>query len=95
MPVPIPQSVTADVSFLSPALKEKPFIHTDSAKTNVINQEYEIEITDLKSLPESELKGFTTDTSGFQWVKNESSLKGDQFFDEETVTNVYYPEVQR
>lgn len=95
MPVPTPQTVTAEFSFLSPALKEKPFYYTDTRETNIITEEHDVEVTDLRSLPESELKGYTTDTSGFQWVKNESSLKGDEFFDDEIVKSRYYPEIDR
>ncbi|KZO90310.1 hypothetical protein CALVIDRAFT_603042 [Calocera viscosa TUFC12733] len=93
MPVATPQSVTAEVPFLSPSVKEKPFTYSTSGNTNIKTEEHDIKITDLRSLPESELADFTTDHSGFQWVNHESKLKGDEFFDEEKVKNEYYPEV--
>ncbi|KZO90308.1 hypothetical protein CALVIDRAFT_522936 [Calocera viscosa TUFC12733] len=93
MPVATPQSVNAEVPFLSPSLKERPFMYPTSAQTNIVMEEHEVQITDLRSLSESELAGFTTDNSGFQWVKHESKLKGDELFDEEKIKNEYYPEI--
>ncbi|KZO90307.1 hypothetical protein CALVIDRAFT_569167 [Calocera viscosa TUFC12733] len=93
MPIATPQSVSADVPFLSPSLKEKPYFTSSSKDSNIVSEDHEVHITDLRSLPESELAGFTTDNSGFQWVKHESKLKGDELFDEEKIKNEYYPEV--
>jgi len=76
-------------------VKEKPFTNSTSAYTNVVSENVEVDITDLRSLSETELAKFTTDTSGFQWVKNESKLKGDEFFDEEKVKEEYFPEIDR
>jgi len=96
MPVATAASVNTQLSFLSSTLKEKPYIHTQDFKdTNITSEEHDVTITDLRSLSESELAGFHTDTSGFQWVKNESSLKGADFFDEEKVKTLYYPEVDQ
>jgi len=95
MPSATTQTVTAQLWFLSPTLKEKPTMSTTSPETNIINEEHNVKITDLRSLTDAELQGFSTDTSGFQWVKDESSLKGDDFFDEEKVTSVYYEEIDR
>jgi len=94
MPTATAQTVTTQVSFLSPTLKEKPYFHTYKDESNIVKEEHDIKITDLRSLPESELAGFTTDTSGFQWVHGvESVLKEDDFFDDEKVKTVYYAEV--
>jgi len=96
MPTATAQTVTTDLNFLSPALKEKPYSYTtERGKTNIVTEDHQVDITDLRSLPEAELKEFTTDTSGFQWTKHESSLKGDDFFDEEKVKDVYYKEVDQ
>jgi len=93
MPVATAQSVEAELHFLSPTLKEKPYTHSNSGDTNVVTVDHNVDITDLRSLPESQLASFTTDNSGFQWVKYESKLEGDDFFDEEKVKNEYYPEI--
>ncbi|KZT52825.1 hypothetical protein CALCODRAFT_501824 [Calocera cornea HHB12733] len=93
MPVATPQTLSADIPFLSPALKEKPYRYTTTAATNIITEEHAVQLTDLRSLPESKLGGFTTDTSGFQWVKHQSKLSGDELFDEDKIRNEYYPEV--
>jgi len=94
MPSATAQTVATQLSFLSPSLKEKPYIHTYKQDSNIVNEEHDVKITDLRSLPESELAGFTTDTSGFQWVPEvETSLKGDDFFDDEKVKTVYYAEI--
>jgi len=58
-----------------------------------VKEEQAIQVTDLRSLPEGERAGFRTDTSGFEWVKHESKLKGDELFDEEKIKNEYYPEI--
>ncbi|KZT52824.1 hypothetical protein CALCODRAFT_501823, partial [Calocera cornea HHB12733] len=92
-PVPTPHAVPALLSFLSPALKAKPYTKSTSGETNVISEERTVPVTDLRSLPESDLQAFTTDTSGFQWVKHESKLSGDELLDEESIKRVYYPEV--
>jgi len=93
MPVATAQSVEAELHFLSPALKEKPYTYSTSSDTNITTVDYQVPITDLRSLPESEVASYVTDKSGFQWVKNESKLKGDDFFDEEKVKNEYYAEI--
>jgi len=95
MPSAAPQTVTTQIPFLSPTLKEKPKSYTATGETNIITEEHTVKITDLRSLTDAELQDFVTDTSGFQWVKNESSLKGDDFFDDEKVTSVYYEEIDR
>ncbi|KZT52831.1 hypothetical protein CALCODRAFT_501827 [Calocera cornea HHB12733] len=93
MPVATPQTVSALVPFLSPALKEKPYFTSSSPDSNIVSEEHAVQITDLRSLPVSELDAFTTDTSGFQWVKHASALHGDELFDEDKIRNEYYPEV--
>ncbi|EJT99789.1 hypothetical protein DACRYDRAFT_23376 [Dacryopinax primogenitus] len=93
MPVATSQFVNAELHFLSPTLKEKPYTTSTSGDTNVVVEDHDVLITDLRSLSESELAGFKTDTSGFQWVKDQSGLKGDDFFDEEKIKNEYYPEI--
>jgi len=93
MPVPTVQTVSAELHFLSPTVKEKPFTNSTCAYTNIVSDDVEVEITDLRTVSEHDLANFSTDTSGFQWVKNESKLKGDDFFDEDKVKNEYYPEI--
>jgi hypothetical protein len=95
MPVPTVQTVPADLHFLSPEMKEKPFNKTTSADSNIVTIEKEVQVTDLRSLTDSQLEGYTTDTSGFQWVKHASKLVGEDFWDEEKVKELYYPEVDQ
>lgn len=87
------QSINAELFFLSPDLKEKPYTKTTTGETNVVSVAHQVPITDLRSLSESELAGFITDNSGFQWVKHESKLKGEDFFDEEKIKSEYYTEI--
>lgn len=96
MPTATAQTVTTEINFLSPTLKEKPYTYNyNRNETNVITEDERVDITDLRTLTEAELQDFTTETSGFQWTKNESTLKGDDFFDEEKVKSVYYKEVDQ
>jgi len=95
MPVATPATVNAQLNFLSPTVKEKPYTRSNTRESNIVTEEHEVAITDLRSLSETELAGFTTDNSGFQWVKNESALKGADFFDEEKVKDVYYKEIDQ
>jgi len=95
--VQTPHIVSADINFLSPTLREKPYYSrklTDQPETsNIITESVRTGIIDIRSLSPAEQEGFTIDTSGFQIVKHESVEK--EFIDEEKIKSVYYPESEK
>jgi len=74
---------------------EAPFIYTyelpkDTPKTNIGNDPHPVVVHDARG-KESEL---TLDTSGFQFVKNKTTLEREDFDNDEKIISVYYKEVE-
>lgn len=89
-----PYIVQADLNFLSPTLKEKPYYSRKlehlPVTSNIVNDPVRTNLIDLRSLGSKEREGFTIDTSGFQIVNHESVEK--EFLDEEKIKDGYYRE---
>jgi len=91
-----PSVVPTTLNFLSASLKEKPYFHSQPVPgkpdTNIVTEDQQVNITDLRSLSPEELATFQTDTSGFQIYNHVSEEK--DFTDEERIKAVYYPETE-
>ncbi|KZV82478.1 hypothetical protein EXIGLDRAFT_729590 [Exidia glandulosa HHB12029] len=91
------QSVAAELIFLSPLLKEKPFHYrapppAGKPVSNVVTESQVVNITDLRTLSEGERKGLTIDSAGFQIVEHKSSMAEKDFLDEAVIRDAYYKE---
>ncbi|KZV82483.1 hypothetical protein EXIGLDRAFT_626964 [Exidia glandulosa HHB12029] len=91
-----PQTVAAELNFLSPTLKEKPFYYrtppAGKPESNIVVESQAVNITDLRTLSASERNAFTIDSAGFQIVEHQTVEK--DFVDEDAIRNVYYKETE-
>ncbi|EJD39117.1 hypothetical protein AURDEDRAFT_116293, partial [Auricularia subglabra TFB-10046 SS5] len=91
-----PTAFPAELNFISPALKEKPYYYRTpppgKPASNIVIESQNVPITDLRTLPEHERKEFTLDTTGFQVVEHVSAEK--DFSDETAITSSYYKETE-
>lgn len=96
MSAAVANAIAAELNFLSPIVKEKPFYYrtppADKPASNIVTEAQTVNITDLRSLSESERKAFTLDSAGFQIVEHTSAEK--DFTNDEAVRTAYYRETE-
>jgi hypothetical protein len=85
--------ILADMNYLAP-MAERPRNYTFEPppgvpRSNVINETHRVPINDMRPLAGT----LSLDTNGFALVHHQSAVR--DFFDEEEVRRVYYPEVEQ
>jgi hypothetical protein len=85
--------VTADLNYLAP-LQDRPRTYTfeppsGQLKTNTVSEPHALPIYDIRPFAES----VSLDREGFAFARQNSAVKN--FYDEEEVKAVYYPEAER
>src|SRR5258708_6317452 len=85
--------VTADLNYLAPPL-DRPRTYTfeppsGEPKSNIVPEPHSLPIHDVRPIGET----VSLDREGFALVRQNSSVK--DFYDEDEVKNVYYPEAER
>src|SRR6202022_1539816 len=85
--------VTADLSYLAPAL-DRPRTYTfeppsGEPRSNIVPEPHSLPIHDIRPISET----VSLDREGFALVRQKSSVK--DFYDEDEVRSVYYPEAER
>lgn len=90
-----PQDIPTTLNYYSPIGTEAPFQYVydppeGQERNNLGSDTHPVVIRDARGKQEE--YGLSLDTSGFQYINHESSVK--DFSDEETVTKVYYKEVE-
>jgi hypothetical protein len=85
--------IQAEMNYLAPMLarpRNYTFDPPDGvARTNVVNETHRVAIHDLRAVANT----VTLDANGFALVKHPTAVR--DFFDDEEVKRVYYPEVER
>ncbi len=90
---PVRLDTAADLNYLLPTA-ERPRTYTfdppdGGLRTNAVHTPHRVRIRDLR--PEAE--SYTLDTHGFAVAHHQSAVR--DFWDEEEIRNVYYPEAER
>jgi hypothetical protein len=85
--------VTADLNYLAPAL-DRPRTYTfeppsGEPRSNIVPEPHSLPIHDVRPISET----VSLDREGFTLVRQNSSVK--DFYDEDEVRSVYYPEAER
>jgi hypothetical protein len=85
--------VTADLNYLAPSL-DRPRTYTfeppsGEPRSNIVPEPHGVPIHDIRPIGET----VTLDREGFALVRQKSSVK--DFYDEDEVKNIYYPEAER
>ena len=85
--------VTADLNYLAPPL-DRPRTYTfeppsGEPKSNIVPEPHSLAIHDIRPISET----VSLDLEGFALVRQKSSVK--DFYDEDEIKNVYYPEAER
>jgi hypothetical protein len=85
--------VTADLNYLTPGL-DRPRTYTfeppsGALRSNILPEPHSLPIHDVRPISQT----VSLDREGFALVRQESSVK--DFYDEDEVRNVYYPEAER
>src|SRR5258708_32882460 len=85
--------VTADLNYLAPAL-DRPRTYTfeppsGEPRSNIVPEPHSLPIHDIRPISET----VSLDREGFALVRQNSSVK--DFYDEDEVRSVYYPEAER